>query len=86
MGYYMLPEMTATAARLKIDNKTPGFIPIKGTLVDNNGYPRVYQDYTSGQYFVTDNYGNIIGDSYDPNAVNPDFKGWNIYTGSLKDA
>lgn len=86
MGYYMLPEMTATAARLKIDNKTPGFIPVKNSLVDKQGNPRVHKDYTSGEFFVTDNQGNIIGSSYDPNAANPDFKGWNIYTGTLNDA
>ena len=86
MGSYMLPEMTATTARLKLDAKTPGYIPIKSELRNSKGETRLFKNYETDQYFVTDNQGNIIGDSYDPNAVNPNFKGWNMYTGSLDDA
>ena len=72
----ILPEATITAARLKLDRKTPGYIPIS---------KNVYQNYTSGQYFLTDDQNNIIGYSEDPKAADPKFKNWDRYTGSLED-
>ena len=77
---------TATAARTKITGNTAGFIPVKEAgLFNKDGQPRVYKNYSTGQYFVVDNYGNIVGDSMDPNAGKPGFTGWIVNTGSKGD-
>lgn len=77
---------TATTARTKITGNTAGFIPVKEAgLFNNAGQPRVYKNYSTGQYFVVDNYGNIVGDSMDPNAGKPGFTGWIVNTGSKGD-
>lgn len=80
-------EAVVAAPRTTVDRKSSGYIPVDGRtdLVDKQGNTRVFQNYESGEYFVTDNFGNIVGQSYDPAAANPGFMGWNVYTGSRED-
>lgn len=79
-------ELTVTAARTKITKNTPGFLPVKEAgLFNDNGESRVYRNYETGQHFVVDNFGNIIGDSMDPNAGKPGFTGWIVNTGRQQD-
>ena len=81
-----LGEFTITAQRTKLNRKTPGYQPVDDSnLVDKQGDTRKFMNRNSGQTFVTDNYGNIVGDSFDPNAAKNDFQGWNIFTGSKRD-
>ena len=78
-------ELVVTASG-KINSNTAGYVPVQGTgLVDRNGNTRVYKNYETGQKVVTDNYGNKVGDSYDPNAEKEGFEGWVINTGSQQD-
>ena len=78
-------ELVVTASG-KINSNTAGYVPIQGIgLVDRNGNTRVYKNYETGQKVVTDNYGNKVGDSYDPNAEKAGFGGWVINTGSQQD-
>lgn len=51
------------------------FVPIdeRTDLVDNNGNTRVYYNRNNGMYYVTDNYGYIIGTSNDERAKNNGF-------------
>lgn len=80
-------EVVVAAPRTKVDRKTPGYLPVdsRTDLVGPDGLTRVFQNYETGEYFVTDNYGNIVAQSYDPAAATPGFMGWNVYTGSEAD-
>lgn len=80
-------EVVVAAPRTTVDRKSSGYVPVDGRtdLVDQQGNTRVFQNYETGEYFVTDKFGNIIGQSYDPAAANPGFMGWNVYTGSRDD-
>lgn len=80
-------EVAVVAPRIKVDRKTPGYSPVDSRvdLVNENGQTRVFRNDKSGEYFVTDNYGNIVAQNYDPAVANPGFMGWNVYTGSEAD-
>lgn len=70
--------ITITAGYKKIirNNKNfLNFVPIdeRTDLVDNNGNTRVYYNRNNGMYYVTDNYGYIIGTSNDENAAKNGF-------------
>lgn len=70
--------VTVTAGYTKIirNNKNfLNFVPIdeRTDLVDNNGNTRVYYNRNNGMYYVTDNYGYIIGTSNDERAKNNGF-------------
>ena len=53
-----MPEIIVNSPRLKIDPKYKG--TTFGLLQDQNN-PRIWQDYNTGLYYITDNYNNIIG-------------------------
>lgn len=76
-----------TAPRTRVDRNTSGYIPVdsRTDLVDKKGNTRTYQNYKTGEIFVTDNYGNIIGQSYDEAAKQNGWMGFNVYTGSKDD-
>lgn len=82
-----LGELTVTAARTKLKGNEQGFIPItsRTDLVDFEGKPRLYQNYTTGEYFVVDNYGNVIGKSTDSNVEKIGFNQFRKADGSLTD-
>lgn len=82
-------ETVATAARTKLNRKTSGFQPVdeNKNYNDKQGNTRLYQERGTGRYLVTDNYGNIVGYSFDPAAATSDtnWGGWIAYTGSKDD-
>lgn len=82
-------EPVATAARTKLNRKTSGFQPVdeNKNYNDKQGNTRLYQERGTGRYLVTDNYGNIVGYSFDPAAATSDanWGGWIAYTGSKDD-
>ena len=80
-------NVVVTAARTKLNGNEQGFIPItsRTDLVDFNGNPRLYKNYTTGEYYVTDNYGNIIGKSTDSNVEQIGFNQFRKADGSLTD-
>lgn len=82
-------ETVATAARTKLNRKTSGFQPVdeNKNYNDKQGDTRLYQERGTGRYLVTDNYGNIVGYSFDPAAATSDanWGGWIAYTGSKDD-
>ena len=82
-----LGELTVTAARTKLKGNEQGFIPItsRTDLVNFEGKPRLYQNYTTGEYFIVDNYGNIIGKSTDSNVEKIGFNQFRKADGSLTD-
>lgn len=82
-----LGELTVTATRTKLKGNEQGFIPItsRTDLVNFEGKPRLYQNYTTGEYFVVDNYGNIIGKSTDSNVEKIGFNQFRKADGSLTD-
>ena len=82
-------EVVTTAARTKLDRKTAGFQPVdeNKNFQGKDGNTRLYQERGTGRYLVTDNYGNIVGYSFDPAAATSDanWGGWIAYTGSKDD-
>lgn len=82
-------ESVSTAAYTKLTRKTPGFQPVdeNKNYNDKQGNTRLYQERGTGRYLITDNYGNIVGQSFDPAAVTSDanWGGWMTYTGSKND-
>ena len=82
-------EYVSTAAYTKLTRKTPGFQPVdeNKNYNDKQGNTRLYQERGTGRYLVTDNYGNIVGQSFDPAAATSDanWGGWMTYTGSKND-
>lgn len=79
-------EVTVSAPYKKIGKNTSGFYPINSNYKNLNGSPRTFFNYNNRMYYLTDNYNNIIGTSSDEEAAkNPNFRGWNSYTGSLQD-
>ena len=82
-----LGELTVTAARTKLKGNEQGFIPItsRTDLVNFEGKPRLYQNYTTGEYFIVDNYGNVIGKSTDSNVEKIGFNQFRKADGSLTD-
>lgn len=82
-------EVVTTAARTKLDRKTAGFQPVDANknFQGKDGNTRLYQERGTGRYLVTDNYGNIVGYSFDPAAATADqnWGGWIAYTGSKDD-
>lgn len=82
-------DAVATAAWKKINRKTPGFQPVdeNKNFQGRDGNTRLYRERSTGRYLVTDNYGNIVGYSFDPAAktADADWGGWIAYTGSKDD-
>lgn len=83
----VMDEVVVTAPRIKVDRKTPGFIPVdnRKDLVDKKGNTRVYFNTDNRMYYATDNYGNIIGTSMDERARNDGYKAFTQYTGTKGD-
>lgn len=83
----VMDELVIVAPYKKIDRKTSGFIPVdeRTDLVDRNGNSRVYFNTNNRMYYVTDNYGNIIGTTLDEKAKNNGYKAFTSYTGSKND-
>ena len=82
-------DAVATAAWKKINRKTPGFQPVdeNKNFQGKDGNTRLYRERSTGRYLVTDNYGNIVGYSFDPAAKTADanWGGWIAYTGNKDD-
>ena len=82
-------DFVATAARIKVNRKTPAFQPVdeNKNFQGKNGNTRLYQERGTGRYLVTDNMNNIVGYSFDPAAATADqnWGGWIAYTGSKND-
>lgn len=73
-------DIVVTAPRLKITNKTSGFVPVDSKeYVDKDGRSRIHYQYDTGRYYVVDNTGNIVGTSTNEKARQPGFKEWEIY-------
>lgn len=83
----VMDEVVVTAPRIRVDRKTPGFIPVdsRKDLKDKKGNTRVYFNTDNRMYYATDNYGNIIGTSMDERAKNDGYNAFTTYTGSKQD-
>lgn len=63
-------EIGVTATYTKISPNQSGFIPVKTQDKNNpDGSTRVYKNYTTGEYYLTDMYGNVQGRTLDPSVV-----------------